>query len=75
MGRGKRNPYVSHYIPLYTEAEGPGGNRQTKEKEMGAFTPIVVSGGGNGNAESKYPESRVLIIITGGEISSRSLTT
>ncbi|RYP54424.1 hypothetical protein DL768_000795 [Monosporascus sp. mg162] len=29
---------------------------------MGAFTPVVDAGG----AESKYPESRVLIIITGG---------
>ncbi|RYP23622.1 hypothetical protein DL767_008755 [Monosporascus sp. MG133] len=31
---------------------------------MGAFTPVVDAGG----AESKYPESRVLIIITGGTI-------
>ncbi|KAI1371547.1 asparaginase-domain-containing protein [Hypoxylon crocopeplum] len=30
---------------------------------MGAFTAVV-----NGNAESTYPESRVLIIITGGTI-------
>ncbi|KAI2609275.1 asparaginase-domain-containing protein [Hypoxylon sp. NC1633] len=30
---------------------------------MGAFKPVV-----NGNAESTYPESRVLIIITGGTI-------
>ncbi|KAI1771846.1 asparaginase-domain-containing protein [Hypoxylon cercidicola] len=30
---------------------------------MGAFTAV-----GNGNAESTYPESRVLIIITGGTI-------
>ncbi|RYP56824.1 hypothetical protein DL771_011599 [Monosporascus sp. 5C6A] len=31
---------------------------------MGAFTPVIDAGG----AESKYPESRVLIIITGGTI-------
>lgn len=30
---------------------------------MGSFTAVV-----NGNAESTYPESRVLIIITGGTI-------
>lgn len=30
---------------------------------MGAFTAVL-----NGNAESTYPESRVLIIITGGTI-------
>ena len=34
---------------------------------MGAFTPVVV---GAGSAESKLPESRVLIIITGGETPS-----